>query len=81
MSAQDKQRYSADVDQDLRSARLNAAAAAKRALSPDQRNTLEHIQSLIQQSEDLRKTDLVAAKGMSSKAAVLARDLAAATSK
>lgn len=52
--------------------------ALARELSDEQKAIVEQVRGFIHQAEEAQKTDLVEARGLSQKASVLARDLAAA---
>ena len=71
-----EQSYNQIIDQDLQRARTNLAIAAGKTLSDPQKTVVQQVRSFIKQVEDLRKTDLEEAKGLSHKADILASDLA-----
>ena len=77
LSADEERRYNVLIDQSLGNARGSLNSIGGRSLNPEQQTTLQQIQDFIQQAQDTRKSDLLAAKGLSDKAEVLARDLAA----
>ena len=81
LNAQEQARYNHGIDSDLKSARRNLGAASARNLDDSQKATVRQIQTFIVQAEELRKSDLVAAKGLSRKADLLARDLLARAAK
>lgn len=71
-----EQSYNQTIDQDLQQARNNLKSVLAKPLSESQQAVVTQVQSFIRQAEDLRKTDLVEAKGLSHKANILASDLA-----
>lgn len=76
LSPGQEQGYNETIDRDLQHARNNLSAVRTKPLSESQKAVVVQVQSFIKQAEDLRKTDLVEAKGLSHKADVLASDLA-----
>lgn len=76
LSPGQEQGYNQTIDHDLQRARNNLTAVRTKPLSESQKAVVLQVQSFIKQAEDLRKTDLVEAKGLSHKADVLASDLA-----
>ncbi len=81
LSAQEQARYLKGIDDELKNARKNLAAASVRNLDNSQRAIAKQIEMFIGQAEQLRKSDVVAAAGLSRKADLLARDLLARTAK
>jgi hypothetical protein len=71
-----EQSYNQAIDQDLQRAKRNLAIAEGKALTDPQKSVVQQVQSFIKQAEDLRKADMVEAKGLSHKADILASDLA-----
>ena len=76
LSAEEERRYNFLIDQSLSNTRATLSSIANRSLSREQQISLQQIQDFMQQSQDTRKLDLPAAKGLADKAEVLARDLA-----
>ncbi len=73
--------YKQKIDDELNSARRNLAAASVKNLDQGQKATARQIQTFIDRAEELRKSDVVAAEGLSRKADLLARDLFARVGK
>jgi hypothetical protein len=76
LSPGEEQSYNQTIDQDLQRARKNLKSVQTKALSDSQKDVVTQVESFIKQAEDLRKTDLVEAKGLSHKADILSSDLA-----
>jgi hypothetical protein len=76
LSPGQEQGYNQTIDSDLQRARNNLQAVRAKSLSDPQKAVVTQVQNFIKQAEELRKTDLVEAKGLSHKADVLASDLA-----
>jgi hypothetical protein len=76
LSPEQERRYNRAIDQALQAARSGLNSVSGRTLTSDQQSMLRDIQNFVQQAEELRKSDLVGAKGLADKALVLANDLA-----
>lgn len=75
LSPAEEQRYNTLIDQSLGNTRGSLSSIGSRSLSVEQQSTVQQIQHFMQQAQDTRKADLIAAKGLADKAEVLARDL------
>jgi hypothetical protein len=76
LSSEQEQSYNRAIDRDLQRAKSNLVLAEGKTLSDPQKVVVQQVRSFIKQTEDLRKSDLEAAQGLSHKADILASDLA-----
>jgi hypothetical protein len=75
MSDEEARKYRADVDEARGSAEKVLDAAAKRPLTAEQGETVRQVRDLLRQAQAQQDTDLVSARTLARRAAVLARDL------
>lgn len=75
LSAGEERRYNELIDRSLGSTRGSLSSIGTRKLTREQQITVQQIQDFMQQAQDTRGADLLAAKGLADKAEVLARDL------
>ena len=75
LTPEELQAQNADIDRRLRHAREALASVGGRALTREQQSTVAHIRDFIAQCEEMRKTDVAAARSLASRADILASDL------
>jgi len=77
MPAAQQRQLNAVIDRNLARAQASLNAIGARQLPGDQKAVVDQVRNFIQQAQELRKSDLAAAKSLAERAEVLARDLAA----
>ena len=77
LTADERQKYTAAIDQSLSKAQTSLNAIGARQLNKDQQADVEQIRNFIKQAETARSSDPAGAKSLAERAEVLARDLAA----
>jgi hypothetical protein len=75
LSPAEQQSYNQAIDQALQHARGAIELMRGRQLSREQQDTAGQVRAFIDQAEEARKSDLIAAKGLADKAELIARDL------
>ncbi len=75
LSSDEERVYNQDIDRDLQRVRAALKVLNAKPLSDPQKEVVKQIETFLKQAEDLRKTDLVEAKGLTHKADILTRDL------
>jgi hypothetical protein len=76
LTPEQERQYNAAIDQSLTHAQSSLSTITNRRLTKEQQAVVAQIQSFVQQAQTTRKSNLPAARSLSERAEVLARDLA-----
>jgi len=77
LPASQQRQLNAAIDQSLARAQASLNSIGGRQLPSDQQAVLDQVRNFIRQAQELRRSDLTAAKSLAARAEVLARDLVA----
>jgi hypothetical protein len=79
LSPEEEERYNTEIDGLLSEIERDVQEVEKRRLTKEQLVTLDRIRGFVAQVRETRQADVVTARGMATRASVLARDLERST--
>ena len=79
LSPEQRREYQQEVRANLERARRSVAIVRKRNPTPEQQSAMARVETFISQAERAQQTDLILARSLAERAALLAEDLAAGT--